>query len=192
MTITKTTAGVLVSALTVLAGPSALALPISAVGGVDTLVDWGNISPSDASEALFIADYLNVDASTIGFMKIEGSIGDSSGGSGNWDQADDDADVWYLDFSQFIGFDPVAFLIRTGSGVQLASESALNPASPTYNTFLYLNDDSYGVIDLSAFTRTHGNVNIEMVSHVSVPEPGTLSLLGAGLLAAGFFRRRRR
>ena len=192
MTKTKTTTGLLASALTLLAAPSALAMPISVVGGVDSLVDWATISPSDASEAQFIADHLGLDAEMIGFTKLEGSIGDSSGEGGYWQQADDDEDVWYLDFSQFISFDPIAFLVKTGSGVQLASESALNPASPTYNTFLYLNDDSYGVIDLGAFTRTRGNVDIEMVSHVSVPEPGTLSLLGAGLLAAGFFRRRKR
>ena len=184
----KNPAAFAVATLTVLVAPSAFALPILDVGGIDTLVDYGNVSPSESSQAEFIADYFDLAVEDVGYTKLQGALGDSSGEGGSWTQASDDPDVWYLDFSQFIDFNPFAFLIKTGNHVQYQGS--------TYNTFLYTNSNNYGVVDLSLFTRSKGNIEIEMISHVStgavpVPEPATLSLFGAGLAGLGFLRRRK-
>jgi len=148
----KNPAALAVATLTFLVAPSALALPIVDVGGVDTLVSYGNISPSAASQADFIADYFNLDVADVGYTKLEGVLGDSSGEGDSWTQASDDSDVWYLDFSQFIDFNPFAFLIKTGNHVQYQGS--------TYNTFLYTNSNNYGVVDLSIFTRSKGKVEM--------------------------------
>lgn len=188
----KTTA-IFACTVGLLGAPSAFALPIASVGGVDTIVDYGNVAPNEASQQVFIADYFSIDAEDLLYTKIEGSIGDSSGEGGAWEQADDNSNVWYLDFSQFLSYDPLAFLIKTGNNVGYLGGG--------YNTFLYSNDNRYGVIDLSLFAPLVGKnriFEIDVVSHVStggavsVPEPGSLSLLGAGLLAAAFCRRRKK
>lgn len=83
--------------------------------------------------------------------------------------------------------DVIAFQLVSGPGYYIVKNDGL--------TVLLQNlaDINWGVLDLYDVT---GNLNLGddmIISHVSeVPEPGTLSLLGAGLFLLGLFTRRRR
>jgi hypothetical protein len=171
------------------ASSSAFAIPISTVGSADTLVDWTSLSKSsDAAERGFIADYLGVSAQSLTYTHL--SSGASSGESGAWQSVDGDSSLFAFNFGSVT---PLYFLIKTGSGLGLPGETG------TFTHFLFQNvgELSYGVLDLDLFSRTQGNIEIGMVSHVSttgttnVPEPATLTLFGAALAALGFARRRK-
>jgi hypothetical protein len=176
----------LVCGLLLAASSTALAIPLSTTGGADELVDYAD-AQNNADRVQFVADYLMVEASTLSLTTLLSSGGED----GLWQQVGDSTStLWALDF----GFEPAWFLVKTGSGVGVGGD-----AGP-YNTFLYLNNgiggtlaDQFGVIDLGLFTRSRGNIEIQMVSHVGVPEPGTLVLLGSSLLGFGLngIRRRR-
>jgi PEP-CTERM motif len=184
----KTLTGLLsITLLTV--SSTTLAIPIATVGSVDTLVDWGNPGSSDADEMQFIADYLLVDVNTITYTKLAGS-----GGSGGlWSTVDEDSSLWAFDFGSL---EPSLFLIKTGANVGLTGVIG------TFDHYLFsnLSELDWGVIDSDIFTRSKGEVEIGMISHVStsgtgtttVPEPTTLSLLGLGLLVLGFGTRKLR
>jgi hypothetical protein len=171
------------------ASSSAFAIPIATVGTADTLVDWASLSKSsDAAERAFIADYLGVSADSLTYTHLSSAA--SGGESGAWQSVDGDSSLYAFNFGSVT---PAYFLIKSGSGVGLPGETG------TFTHFLFQNVGQlgYGVLDLDLFTRSQGNVEIGMVSHVSttgttnVPEPATLTLFGAALAALGFARRRK-
>jgi hypothetical protein len=167
---------------------AASAVPISLVGGADTLVDWTKLdSNNPVLEKQFIADYLNVDPLSITYTQLSGS------GAASWLPVNEDPSLYAFDFG---GLSPALFVVKTGNKVGVAGESG------TFDHFLFSNVGStlFGVIDMDLFTRKSGNVEIGMVSHVGtsgttttrVPEPGTMGLFGLALAAFGFTRFRRK
>lgn len=167
----------------VLLASSAYAIPLSTVGGVDTIIAQTSLSPSNpATEAAWIAGVLGVPVNTIGYTQVP-----SSGGSA-WQQVTGGAaGLWAFDFGAVGITNPQVFLVKYGNA--------------TLTHVLYSNTASYqyGVINLGAITPANGNITITSVSHVGtagsvpqVPEPSSLLLLSGGLFAAaGMIRRRK-
>jgi hypothetical protein len=169
----------------VLFASSAYAIPITTVGGVDTIIAQANLSNSNGSatgtEATWIAGVLGVNVNTIGYTQLS-----SSGGS-VWQQVTGGAaGLWAFDFAAAGIIDPAYFLVKFGNA--------------TYSHVLYQNNPSngWGVIDLGTINPLHGQVTIMSVSHVGtagstqVPEASSLLLLSGGLFGlAGLVRRRK-
>lgn len=167
---------------------------VAAVGSEDTFMGAGNIANSNpVTEANWIASVLGIDASALTYTQLDNSGGED----GAWLHVvgESSGDLWAWDFGSSA---PAYFLIKTGNSTSISG------ASGAFNVFLYQNLSSlqYGVIDLDDYYFTNGrgrvrSVDIFRVSHVGqtgtsqVPEPGTLLLLGSGLLGLSLMRRRR-
>ena len=137
----------------VLFGSSAYAIPITTVGGIDTILAQTNLPNSNGSptgtEATWIASVLGVPVNTIGYTQL------SNSGGAAWQQVTGGAaGLWAFNFAAAGITNPLVFLVKFGNA--------------TFSHVLYTNTASLqsGVINLGAINPLHGNVTITSVSHV--------------------------
>ncbi len=161
---------------------SAELIALSTVEGEDILIGGYNVGSSDQAEGDFLFNYLQTldpsyNSIDFTYQKID------INGSNSFLEVTDETDgsnLWAIDFSSFGLTNPLIFLVKFGNA--------------EYEQYLYTNVASlqYGVVDLADITPEHGKITISSISHTSVPEPATLSLLALGIAGAGIASRKRR
>jgi len=161
------------------------------VGGLDTLIDHTTLGNSGNGELDWVQSLLGTNY----------SLGDKYEDGGLTPMlVDGESDI----FAHALATSPEYFLIKIGGG---------NWGGDTH--FLYENQNNdnaaYGVFALDDFTstctstqkpkKTKCNIEISRVSHItafngsgasSIPEPGSIALIGLGLLALGTAKRHRK
>ena len=145
------------------------------VGSVDDIIATASIGDpflngnSEADQRIWVE-------SILGF---EISFNDKIDGAFSWIEVDDNPNL----FAQALLTDPDYYLIKLGNG---------NFSGDTHILYENFADLSYAVIDLDLLGQG-ATIDITRISHISefnIPEPGTLALLGMGLLGLSFVRRR--
>jgi hypothetical protein len=172
--------------------PSGWALPFVYTAPIDSIVDYGTGSPSEAAEKGYLAAYLGLTIPQLDllyvFEKNEG-IGDfdykdlASGYNPGfvWDFAiikiDGPNDYWYL----FI--DDNATLVGSGWAAALMNGDDIltTPAQGAVNGSFIFNQNNLGISHVSWFKPNEG----------FVPEPSALLLIGTGILGMGILVRRK-
>jgi hypothetical protein len=159
------------------------AVDFATVVSEDTFVTKDNVGDSDAAELAFIAAELGLDPATLTYEKI------NLDGPSSFEEVtgEPSGDLWAIQFSDFGITDPIAFVVKFGNA--------------DFDHYLYLNVDSldWGVVDLDDVIAASGNITIESISHtgtvsgdqVTVQEPGSLLLMGCGLVFLSRKLRRR-
>ncbi len=164
----------------------ALAVPITEVGTYDELRASTTLNKSgDSAEKNWMEQIVG---EVNDFTKLDSASGSS------WEAVTDTGGSTILGaYAFFFGtdFTPDYFLVKVGDG---------KGTGTTDSHFLYenKNSDNWAFLKLSDFGDGVKLENVDVISHVAsangtvtVPEPGTLALLGLGLAGIGLSRRRR-
>ena len=140
------------------------------VGNVDSIIASTNLGNSgDATQIAWVESILGFNV----------NFDYKNDGAFSWTQVDDNSNL----FAQSLLTDPDYYLIKLGNG---------NFTGDTHVLYENFDDLSYAVIDLDLLGQG-ATIDITRISHISefsIPEPGTLALLGMGLLGLSLVGRR--